>query len=213
MRSTLIVLAALVIASSSADAQLSGPSIGGGVGVTGSGGATGKGYHGAVSVAVKSFPRNAELRTELMYQAGTATSSPFHCERVAQFYCIGRSDDNRIAAAAVFVRLKTRWIGMWRFYADPIGAGLYHRRTRSAELQGPTAICIDGDEIVSCPNNPDWATFRYQDSRMSVGANQGAGFEFQLSRVRLFAEARVHILFESGKRSAGAVPVTFGVSF
>jgi hypothetical protein len=218
MRRSLIVVAALALSASGAAAQV-GPladrfSIGGGVGVTGTPAASGKAYHVAVSAPVRNFPEGVHLRVELFYQTGTAHGTPFTCERVTGFYCLGRTDENRVAGVAAFFRMETRWIGMWRFYFDPIGAGLYHRRTRSTELQGPTGICLSDEQIISCPNNPDWATFSYRRSRTSLGANTGLGFEFEFARMRLFGEARSHLFFESGLGfSPGAVPVTFGIKF
>jgi hypothetical protein len=219
MRRSSIVLAALALSANGAAAQV-GPladrfSLGGGVGLTGTPGASGKGYHAAVSAPVKALPEGAHLRVELFYQTGTAHGTPFTCERVARFYCLGRTDENKVLGAAAFVRTQTRWYGMWRFYFDPIGAGLYHRWTRSTEGQGPTAICIDDGQIISCPNNPEWATFTYRRSRTSLGANTGLGFEFEVARMRLFGEARSHIFFESHRqeRMTGSIPVTFGVKF
>jgi hypothetical protein len=212
MRTVTIVLAALALTSTTATAQLDGLSIGGGVGVTASAHASGKGYHGAVSLPAMYLHRGAELRVEGMYQRGRVSGSPFACQRVQRFYCLGRTDENQIAAGAVFVRIPAQIRG-WRLYADPIGAGLYHRRTRSTEYQGPTALCLRDGVLVSCPNNPDWATFAYRESRTSIGANAGVGFERVIAGLRLFAEARAHTLFERGESIAGSVPVTFGVTF
>jgi hypothetical protein len=218
MRGSSIALAAVALSASGAAAQVDPLadrfSVGGGIGVTATADGQGKGYHAAVSLPVKALPHLAHLRLEMMYQTGTVHATPFSCQRVDWFYCLGRTDENHVAAAAVFVRMQTRWIGMWRFYFDPIGAGLYHRRTRSSEYQGPTATCLIDGEPVSCPNNPDWATFSYRVSRTSLGANTGAGFEFEIARMRLFAEVRAHTFFESGgEHSAGSVPVTFGMKF
>jgi hypothetical protein len=209
----LVATATLALTSADAVAQVDGLSVGGGIGVTASAHATGRGYHAAISLPVMPLHRGAHLRAEVMYQAGTLSASPFECERVDSFYCLGRTDENQIAAAAVFVRIPTPWFGRWRFYADPIGAGLYHRRTRSTETQGPTAFCLVGGVIVSCPDNPDWATFTYRATRTSVGANVGLGMEAQVAQLRIFAEVRAHRLFERGESVAGSVPLTLGVSF
>jgi hypothetical protein len=208
-----LTLTALASMPTLASAQLNGLSVGGGVGVTASARASGKAYHGAVSLPIRFMPHGVELRVEAMYQAGTASTSPFGCERVERFYCLGRTDQNRIAATAFFVRAPMPRFGSWRFYFDPIGAGLYYRHTRSSETQAPTGNCIIDDQIVSCPNNPDWATFNYRVSRVSIGVNSGFGFETEIAGIRAFAELRAHRLFERGESSAGAVPITFGVSF
>jgi hypothetical protein len=139
--------------------------------------------------------------------------SPFACERVEQLYCLGRTDENRIGGAAVFVRATSRWFGSTQFYFDPIGAGVYHRRTRSQEFQGPTGLCVVDGQVVSCPDNPPWATFDYRTSRTSLGVNTGFGMLAQLGGLRVFAELRAHRLFESGESIAGAVPLTVGVVF
>jgi hypothetical protein len=43
--------------------------------------------------------------------------------------------------------------------------------------------------------------------------NSGFGFETEIAGIRAFAELRAHRLFERGESSAGAVPITLGVSF
>jgi hypothetical protein len=205
--------------------------VGGGIGVTASARASGMAYHAAVNFPLAALPSpfpepepwderrrrrprpTAHLRTEVFYQGGTVTGSLFACDRVEPLYCLGRSDENRIAGAAVFVRIVSPWYGRFRFYIDPIGAGVYHRRTKSAELQGPTATCLIDGELVSCPNNPPWATFEYGSSRTSVGANTGLGIVANIGAARIFAEFRAHRLFESGESAAGAVPLTFGLVF
>jgi hypothetical protein len=213
MRPLTISLIALTLTSTTVSAQLNGLSVGGGVGVTASSRVSGMAYHGAASMPIAFMPSGVELRLEGMYQGGTVSGSPFACERVRQLYCLGRTDENRIAAAAFFVRARAQPLGVWRFYFDPIGVGVYHRRTTSTESQGPTGICIIDDTLQSCPNNPDWATFSYRVSRTSLGANIGGGVEAEVARIRLFLEARTHVLFERGRSIAGAVPLTFGVSF
>jgi hypothetical protein len=209
----LAVVSVLALSATAARAQVDGLSVGGGIGVAASARASGRGYHAAVSLPVIPLHRSAQLRAEVMYQVGKLSASPFECERVDPFYCLGRTDENQIAGAAVFVRIPSRWFGRWRFYADPIGAGVYHRRTKSSEYQGPTAICWVNGALVGCENNPPWATFAYRASRTSVGANFGGGLEAQIARVRLFVEARAHTLFERGESMAAAVPVTFGFTF
>ena len=203
--------------------------LGGGFGITQSARASGMGYHAAVSFPIARLvwpepgpwderrrPRarpTAHLRTEVFYQGGTVTGPPFACDRVDPFYCLGRSDENRIAGAAIFVRIASPWFGRVRFHLDPIGAGVYHRRTRSAEFQGPTGTCIVNGELVSCPDNPPFATVQYRSSRTSLGANTGLGIAANVGAIRMFAEFRGHRLFESGESIAGAGPVTFGVVF
>jgi hypothetical protein len=132
---------------------------------------------------------------------------------VEPFYCVGRRDENRIGGAAAFIRVTSRAFGSTRFYFDPIGAGVYHRHTRSQEVQGPTGLCLIDGVVVSCPDNPPWATFDYRSSRTSFGVNIGFGALAQLGGFRVFAELRAHRLFESGESIAGAVPLTVGFVF
>jgi hypothetical protein len=203
--------------------------VGGGIGLMNSARAGGRGYHGSVSFPLAALPvpfpepgpwderprrrarPTAQLRAEGFYQAGNATGSPLDCEVVVQLYCFGRRDENRIVGSAVFVRITWPWVGRMRFYVDPIGAGVYGRRTKSTETQGPAALCLSGGEVVSCPDNPPWATFRYTTSRLSMGVNTGFGMAVRAGTVRLFAELRAHRLFESGESAAGAAPLTVGV--
>jgi hypothetical protein len=152
------------------------------------------------------------LRGEALYQQGSASGSPFSCRLARQQYCTGRSDETRLMGAGVYSRLDLASSGRVTAYLTPIGFGVYHRRTRSIEWEGPTGICIDNGAMGSCPDNPDWTQFAGTTSKRSLGWNTGGGVEMEIGRGRVFAEARAHDLLES-EGMAGALPLTLGVSF
>lgn len=186
--------------------------VGVGPGVTQTDDLSGSGQHAQVSAHLFEVMEGVSLRAEGLFQQGTASGSPFSCQLARQQYCTGRSDENRLLGAGVYTRWDVASSGRFTVYFTPVGVGVYHRRTRSSEWEGPTTICTDGESIISCPNNPDWTQFTATVSRLSLGWSSGGGIEMTLGRGRVFAEARAHELLE-GEGMAGAVPFTIGYSF
>lgn len=186
--------------------------VGVGPGVTQSDDLSGGAKHLHVSAHLLEVTDGLSLRGEALAQQGTVTGSPFSCQLARQQYCTGRSDQNRLLGAGVYTRLDLASRGRVTAYFTPIGLGVYHRRTRSSEWEGPTGLCMDRETVVSCPDNPDWTQFTATASKLSLGWNTGGGVEMAVGAGRVFAEMRAHQLLE-GDGMAGALPLTIGVSF
>lgn len=186
--------------------------VGVGPGVTQTDDLSGGAKHAQVSAYLLQVMEGASLRGEALYQQGTVSGSPFSCQLARQQYCTGRSDQSRLVGAGVYTRLDVASSGRMTVYLTPIGLGVYHRRTHSSEWEGPTSMCIDNGAVESCPDNPEWTQFTATTSRLSPGWSTGGGLEMAVGRGRVFAEARAHGLLE-GEGMAGALPLTFGISF
>jgi opacity protein-like surface antigen len=206
-----LVAAALSLLSPSLAAQ-AGIAVGVGPGVTQSDDLSGGARHAQMSAHLLDVLPGVALRGEALYQRGTVGGSPFSCQLARQQYCTGRSDDNRLMGAGVYARLDLASRGRLTAYLTPVGVGVYHRRTRSSEWEGPTGICTDGSAMVSCRDNPPFTQFTATTSALSLGWNTGGGVEMEVGRGRVFAEARAHDLLE-GDGMAGALPFTIGFSF
>ncbi|HEX8691124.1 MAG TPA: hypothetical protein VF746_01685 [Longimicrobium sp.] len=208
MRPTLIALALTLVPAALAAQSVS---VGGGPGVTGNAVVT-SGFHGTVSLPVARVGSVAQLRAEALYLQSRGDGNPFECETVESFYCLGRTDLDRVAAAGVYARINLRPVGPVRPYLAPLGLGVYRRWTRTDEFQGPTGICVEGGELVSCANNPPFETFVSRSAATSPGFSTGAGLDAPVLGRRVFVEMRGHWLLED-RGTAVAVPVTVGVSF
>jgi opacity protein-like surface antigen len=193
-------------------AAQSGLAIGVGPGFTQSDDLSGGARHAQLSLHLLRITDGLTVRGEALYQQGSMTGSPFTCQLARQRYCTGRSDDNRLMGAGVYTRLDVADNGVVRAYATPVGLGLYHRRTHTSEWEGPTTLCIEDGQAVSCADNPPFTQFTETTSRLSLGWSTGAGVDVKVGRGRAFAEVRAHGLLE-GEGMAGAVPLTLGYSF
>jgi hypothetical protein len=187
--------------------------LGGGMALLGAGEISGVGQH--VQATMRLTPRGSllHLRGELLYGSATGSGSPFACERVPTIYCLGRADQTHQYGGGVSVvgDAPFTW-GPFQPYGIPLGIGVYHRQTHSTESQGPTTICLIGGELVSCPNNPPFETFRYTTRTAGFGVNIGAGLRTRVGDAQLFAEVRAHTILERGGYS-GSAPLTFGIAF
>jgi hypothetical protein len=206
-----LVAAALALLPLPAVAQ-SRIAVGVGPGVTQSDDLSGGAKHLQASAHLLEVMDGLSLRGEALAQQGTVTGSPFSCQLARQQYCTGRSDQNRLLGAGVYTRLDLASRGRVTAYFTPIGLGVYHRRTRISEWEGPTGLCLEDETIVSCADNPEWTQFTETVSRLSLGWNTGGGVEVAVGPGRVFAEVRAHQMLE-GDGMAGALPLTIGVSF
>jgi hypothetical protein len=207
----LFVAAALAVLPLPLAAQ-SGIAVGVGPGITQSDDLSGGARHAQLSAHLLTVLPGITVRGEALYQQGTVTGSPFSCQVARQQYCTGRSDDNRLMGAGVYARFDLASTGRLAAYVTPVGMGLYHRRTRTSEWEGPTGLCLDGQQLVSCPGNPPFTEFTATHSAFSPGWSTGGGVEVAVGGGRAFVEARAHQLLE-GDGMAGALPLTIGFSF
>lgn len=189
------------------------PSLGVGGGLLQTDDLVGRGYHVQAAVQVARISEQVTVRGEALYQQGKGTGSPFACEQARQFYCLGRSDEQRLMGGGAHLRIDLPEFRRGvHAYLTPVGVGVYHLRTDSREWEGPTGMCIVDNQITSCPDNPPFTNFSRTITTTSLGWTTGAGVEAEVGRMRVFAEVRAHdMLFPGGQ--AGAVPLTVGVSF
>jgi hypothetical protein len=186
--------------------------IGAGYGATYSGPTAGPGWHAQGSFAF--YRASPALRAEAyaLAQHGTATGSPLACgEQVRQLYCLGREDRSTFAGAGLALAVEGSIAGgRVRPYVR-LGGGVYHQRVETTEFEGPTGICIEGGELVSCADNPPFGSFSRTFSRTGPGVGVAAGVRLRLGGVSVFAEAGTHAA-EMGSGSAGAAPLTLGAA-
>jgi hypothetical protein len=187
--------------------------IGAGYGAAYSGPTSGPGWHAQGSFAFHRASPALRAEAYALAQRGTATGSPLACgDQVRQLYCLGREDRSTFAGAGLALAVEGSIAGdRVRPYAR-LGGGVYHQRVASTEFEGPTGICIEGGELVSCPDNPPFGSFTRSFSRTGPGVAVAAGVRLRLLGVSVFAEAGTHAA-EMGSGSAGAAPVTLGVEF
>lgn len=213
MRAFLFCLS-LLLAPASLLAQRGSVTMGAGVGVTQSDALSGGAFHVQASAPIAQITERAWVRAEALFQQGTVTGSPFSCERVKQLYCLGRTDRNRILGIGTQLRLDLTPAGRAvRLFLTPIGVGLYQRRTRSTETQGPAAICVVDGQITSCPDNPPFQSFTVQETATALGWSTGAGVDLDLFGIRTFADVRLHQLLDGRESKAGALALSAGVRF
>jgi hypothetical protein len=143
----------------------------------------GSGPSVSASVPLVRLGRFSQLRGELLYQEASLHGSPLSCEQVDEFYCLGRSDEQRLLGADVALLMANApRAALVRPFYVPLSVGLYHRRTASEEHQGPTATCFSDSGFVPCANNPPFATLRSRGQR--TFPTLGTGFGLALGRGR-----------------------------
>jgi hypothetical protein len=203
-----ILTFAVLLAALPASAQVM---LGGGYGATYSGSTEGPAWHAQASAAFARAPGGLSPRGEVyaLAQHGTATGSPFSCGRVRQFYCLGRSDRSTFAGAGIALVLEGSFAGGRVRPYSRAGGGIYHQRVESTEFEGPTGICIDQNEIFSCPNNPPFGSYMIARSRTGPGISAAFGVRFRALGIDGFVEAASHAASLDGG-SAGAAPFTIG---
>jgi hypothetical protein len=185
--------------------------VGGGMFVTSADRINGVGQHVQAKVHLAPLSHSMRLQGELMYGSASGSASPMACERVRQ--CFGRSDETRqLSAGLSVVQELSVPLGPFQPYLVPIGVGGYHRRTESVEHQGPTAICVIGGQVESCPDNPPFARIDYNTASSGVGVNTGFGLSARIGSARAFAEMRAHAILERDGYSS-SLPITFGLAF
>jgi hypothetical protein len=202
-----ILTLAVLLAARPAAAQVM---LGGGYGATYSGSTSGPAWHAQASAAFAHAPGPLSPRGEVyaLAQHGTATGSPLSCSRVRQFYCLGRSDRSTFGGAGIALVLEGSFAGGTVRPYSRIGGGIYHQRVESTEFEGPTGICFEGKELISCPDNPPFADYTIQRSRTGLGISAGFGVRFRALGVGGFVELSSH----AASLEAGAAPITIGLS-
>ena len=184
-------------------------SIEAGYGITQSRNRSGGATHAQASVGLNE-DRNFRVRAELFYQRGTVDGAG-KCEQLGTTYCIGTSDRNQLAGLSATLHLPLGRLGRFTAYA-PLGVGVYHRDTRTAETEGPIALCTEGGQISPCPGNPPLRSVTYSTNATRPGYNVGVGLASRIADLDVFAEMRAHDILERNSQ-AGAVPFSVGIRF
>jgi hypothetical protein len=223
MKKTLAALAAALLAAAPSAAQpfSSAPGRDGrlmagvGYGAVFSGPTSGPGWSGQAHYAFARSPGTTPVRVRAeawaLAQRGTAEGSPLACTRVPQLHCFGRADHSTLAGAGVSVAAeRAHLVGRVRSYVRS-GAGVYHRRLRSVESEGPAGICFGERELVPCPDARPFRDDVLTRGGVAPGAHVGFGVRVHLAGVAAFADVSVHYTpVHDGP--AGAAPLTLGFS-
>ncbi|HEX8363584.1 MAG TPA: hypothetical protein VF613_25915 [Longimicrobium sp.] len=201
---------AVMLAARPAAAQVM---VGGGYGATYSGPTTGPAWHAQASAAFAHAPGPMRPRGEVyaLAQHGTATGSGLSCGQVREFYCLGRSDRSTIAGAGIALVLEGSLAGGRVRPYSRVGGGIYHQRVKSTETEGPTGICFDGKELISCPDNPPFADYTIERSRTGPGIIAAFGVRLRALGIGGFVEVGSHAASLDGGFAGGA-PFTIGLS-
>lgn len=131
------------------------------------------------------------LRGHARFDAAQLDGAPFVCEMVRDVYCFGRTDQTRSLAlgfGAVIDRDRAR---KHAFYAIPLELGVIHMRARSSELEGPTTNCIENGQLVSCPDNPPFATHTRRFNRTGASVGAGLGYRRNVAGISALIEGRI----------------------
>jgi len=177
-----------------------GAQAGAGIGITQSDRVSGQARHVMAAVDVPALSP-FRIGIEGLYQRGEGTASPMACAIFTTVPCFGRTDRNAIAGIGVVAKPYLRlWPGLAAVY-PVVGAGVYHRRTRSTEATTPTTPG-------GVPRSEERRT-----SATSPGYTLGIGMVSARRGLQPFLEINGTQLLEGGASTAGAVPVTLGVRF
>lgn len=186
-----------------------------GWGPTSDGRVSGTGLYARFTVPTGLTIAGAEVEVTVVGTRGSASGSYLSCEQVQKFYCTGRRDAHTTAGVGIGARFHMP--GAWRergWYFLLPGPSILRRATESVEHQAPTGFCFDGTDLISCPDNPPYQTFRLSGTEWAFGLTSGVGFAFTIADVPGFIEARPHTTWDTRfKRSSGHLPFLVGVRF
>ena len=104
---------------------------------------------------------------------GSGSYSPFNCHLARRFYCFGGSES--LTAADFGVHAEGRPLNHFLGFAlVPVASiGVTRSRSRVSELEGPTALCLENGEVVSCSDNPPFQTFASDESVTAPSLSYG----------------------------------------
>jgi hypothetical protein len=142
---------------------------------------------------------------------GNADGSPFSCRQADQIYCFGRSDEHIWAELDVMPTATVIEGDAVDFYAMT-GPGIFFRRSRSDEMQGPATFCFIDGQLVSCPDNPPFQEFSKTDRVWGAAWTIGWGFKGAGS-LKWFVEMRAHVIWEGRDERSALLPIMVGVGF
>jgi hypothetical protein len=171
----------------------------------------GSGFHGHLAGHIPRISIFDNVRIAASAGNGNANGSPFSCQQAPQIYCFGRKDEHVWAELDVMPMIGATEGDAFSFYAMS-GPGIFFRRTRSYETQGPTTLCIIDGELVSCPDNPPFQGFSKTDRVWGAAWTLGFGLR-GTSSLKWFIEMRAHLIWEGGDERSALLPIMVGIGF
>jgi hypothetical protein len=188
-----------------AGAQLRDTHLGAGVAVASNGWMSGTGKSVEGSAYLFSWLPTVTVRADVGLQRMDLSGSPLSCEMVERFYCTGRSDGLRSAYGRIGAVVDfTPADADFGAYLMPLSVGVGHVRTVSREYQAPTALCVENGELISCPDNPPWATFTSARSGFGPSLGASAGVSRHFGSFGIHAEGRVAMVRALGQNVSTA---------
>lgn len=133
------------------------------------------------------------LRAHARFQSAQLDGAPFACEMVRDQYCFGRTDQTRSVELGVGMVIDRRHARSSSWYAVPLELGVIDLRSRSSELEGPTTLCVENGEIVSCPDNPPFASYARRFTRTGVSVGIGGGYRRNVAGISALVEGRIAV--------------------
>lgn len=104
---------------------------------------------------------------------GSAKHTPFQCELVRQFYCLGGTEKIRTAGFGLSLE-QTNAAQVAGFNFTPrVIAGMAVAHVMLEEFEGPTGLCVSGKELISCPDNPPFQTYARETTRVMPALGYG----------------------------------------
>ena len=85
--------------------------------------------------------------------------SPRHCHLARSFYCFGGSESVRAGELALYMEGQPMTRVLGGVLTPMVSFGATRAQTKVSELEGPTALCIENGEVVSCADNPPFQRF------------------------------------------------------
>ena len=194
-----------------------------GAGLTSHDGEDGRGYHlnlrrhlreldpafppGPSSSYLRAF-FPLELQADNFYQRGGTDGIPRRCERARTGLCTRGADPVDVLGFGVL----TRWGATPERYAVqlyflPASAGVYLRQARVAEYAMGVEPCAGPGAEPTC------ARIGRTERHLSGGIGNGIGIRLRTGEVRALLEVRTVLMRGVSGGAAGALPISFGVTF
>jgi hypothetical protein len=149
-----------------------------------------------VGMRERAIGRPMSLRGEVRLHRFGLNGSPRSCALVERIYCSGRADRLTALSAGVALVIDGAPPLANAFYAVPIQFGVSHLRASSSEWQAPTLLCVENDQLISCPDNPPFAQ---RDRRWTVtGATIATGVGLRAQARSLSARLEVRAVSTPG---------------
>ena len=147
------------------------------------------------------------LRAHARFHSAQLDGAPFACEMVRDQYCFGRTDQTRSVELGVGMVIDRRHARSSSWYAVPLELGVIDLRSRSSELEGPTTLCIENGELVSCADNPPFASYARRFTRTGVSVGTGLGYRRNIAGISALIEGRLALSSAENRDRTGSIVV------